>query len=127
MQMKRGYLQQVLDRPKPRREHNDEMEDCDKDFTKPARSAKSKRPTIRRKWIEKESFHWEEEQQVALKKVKQARCRSDQHRRDAIVSVADAGTLTMAAAAAPPPPSLRPRSPPHQEVPPSIQEVADPH
>ena len=49
MQMKKAYLQQVLDEPKPKREHNDETEDCDKDFTKPARSPKSKRPTIRRK------------------------------------------------------------------------------
>ena len=61
MQMKKAYLQQVLDEPKPKREHNDEMEDCDKDFTKPAGSPKSKRPTIRRKWIEKESFDWGDE------------------------------------------------------------------
>ena len=66
MQMEKSYLQQVLDEPKPKKEHNDEMEDCDKYFTKPARSAKFKRPTIRRKWIEKDSFAWEGEQQVAF-------------------------------------------------------------
>ena len=56
MQIKKTYLEQVLDAPKNNKEHDDEMEDCDQDLTRPARSGNPKRPTVRRKWVGKEDY-----------------------------------------------------------------------
>ena len=72
MELKKAYLMQVMDEPKVKQAHDDEVEECDQDFTKHPRTKRSKKPTVRRKWIEKDTFDWEEAQQEAFDKVKEA-------------------------------------------------------
>ena len=72
MIMKQAYLKQVPDEPKVKQAHDDEVEECDQDFTKKARIKKIRKPTVRRKWVEKNSFDWGEPQQKAFEKMKQA-------------------------------------------------------
>ena len=47
------------------------MKKCDQDFTKKARIKKIKKSTMRRKWMKKNSFDWEESQQKTFEKMKQ--------------------------------------------------------
>ena len=72
MEMKKLYLIQVVDKPKQKLAHDDKMEEFDQDLTKPSRNGRSKRPSIRRKWVEKDTFNWGNTQQEAFEKVKQA-------------------------------------------------------
>ena len=72
MEMKRAYLVQQPNEPKPRRPHDAEMEECDADLAKKPRAPKPKKPTIQRKWVEKDTFDWGEKQQMAFDAVKKA-------------------------------------------------------
>ena len=72
MRMKTSYLMQVPDEPKEKKPHHDELEECDEDLTRPARRTKPRKPTIRRKWVEKESFEWNQDHQEAFDLVKHA-------------------------------------------------------
>ena len=72
IEIKKAYLKQVIDEPKPRLTHDTEVEECDQDLTRADRKPRTKKPTIRRKWIEKDTFDWGPAQQEAFDKVKQA-------------------------------------------------------
>ena len=52
MEMKKACLHQAVDEPKPRKEHDGEMDIFDQDFTKLVRAGRRKLPTLRKKWVE---------------------------------------------------------------------------
>ena len=77
MEMKKSYLEQVPDDPKPTKQHDDDVEECNKNLTKQVKARhqlvrRKTKPTVRKKWVETGSFHFEGEPQAAFKTVKQA-------------------------------------------------------
>ena len=71
LKLKEAYLEQKPLELKEKRAHDGEIEDCDKDPTKTTK-ARPKRPTVQRKWVEKENFEWTSEQQESFDAIKQA-------------------------------------------------------
>jgi len=69
LRMKESYQERVIAEPKPKQPHDGEVEDCDRDMTK-VTYPKKPRPTVQRKWVEKEKFEWTERQQESFKAVK---------------------------------------------------------
>lgn len=74
MEMKKAYLKQIPAEPKQKPAHDDEMEDCDRDVAKPVKAKRPTKPTIQKKWIEKETFDWGLNQQESFDQVKEAIC-----------------------------------------------------
>ena len=73
LEMKKAYPELVIAQPKTNQAHNDEMEECDRDFTKtPRPPSRPRRVIIQRKYIEKDTFDWGDSQQASFKAVKAA-------------------------------------------------------
>ncbi len=73
MAMKEAYLDLIPAEPKLKRPHDDQVEPCDEDLIKARYSApKAKKPTIQRKYVEREHFMWGSEQQESFDAVKRA-------------------------------------------------------
>ena len=73
LEMKKAYLELVPAEPKVKKAHDDEVEACDKDLTKaPPRATRTKKPTIQRKYAEKETFDWGPNQQASFEAIKEA-------------------------------------------------------
>lgn len=73
LEMKKAYLELVAAEPKAKKVHDDEVEPCDEDLTKALiRKARPKKPTIQRKYVEKDSFDWGPNQQKSFDEVKAA-------------------------------------------------------
>lgn len=73
LKLKEAYLTEVPAEPKPKKPHDDEVEDCDKDLTKKKQtSTRPKKPTIQRKWVEKETFDWGPSQQESFETIKES-------------------------------------------------------
>ena len=72
MRIKEAYLKQVPAKPTPQRPYDDEMENCDGDLTRAKKKKRASKPTIQRKWVEKETFDWGLSQQQSFDAVKQA-------------------------------------------------------
>ena len=72
LEMKKAYLTQVPVELKPKKPHDDEVEDCDQDLTRAPKRKRAPKPTVQRKWVEKETFDWGLRQQAAFDAVKQA-------------------------------------------------------
>jgi len=72
LKLKEAYLVEVPAEPKPKKPHDDEIEECDKDLTKKRPTTRSKKPTIQRKWAEKDSFDWGPSQQESFNHIKES-------------------------------------------------------
>ena len=73
LEMKKAYLELVMAQPKMKQAHDDEIEECDQDFTKtPRPPARPRRVTIQRKYVEKDTFDWGNSQQLSFEAVKTA-------------------------------------------------------
>ena len=70
LEMKRAYLIQAPNDPKPKRPHDDDMEECDGDLARKPKLARPKKPTVQRKWVEKDTFDWTSSQQSSFDSVK---------------------------------------------------------
>lgn len=56
---KKSYLQKVSTIIKPKKPHNNELEECNLDLAKAQRpTTKSKKPTIGQMYIKKDIFDW---------------------------------------------------------------------
>ena len=65
LEMKKAYLELVIAQPKTKQAHDDEMEECDQDFTKtPRLPARPRKATVQRKYVEKDTFDWGVSQQA---------------------------------------------------------------
>ena len=74
LQMKKAYLKLMPAEPKLKKAHDDEVESCDEDLTKVRKggATRAKRPTVQRKYVEKDTFDWGEQQQHSFEEVKKA-------------------------------------------------------
>ena len=72
LNMKLAYLHLVPAEPKLKQTHDAEVEDCDADLTKVIYPTRTKKPTIRTKYIEKDTFDWGPLQQQSFEAVKKA-------------------------------------------------------
>ncbi len=73
MKLKQAYLQEVPLLPRQKKMHDAEMEDCDGDFTKKPRLAKTPtKPSIRKTYVEKDEFTWGPDQELSFAAIKDA-------------------------------------------------------
>lgn len=73
MVLKEAYLKKVPAEAKAKKQHHDELEECDLDLAKAHRSmTKPKTPTIRRTYIEKGTFDWGPRQEASFQAIKNA-------------------------------------------------------
>ena len=71
--LKEAYLKKVPAIIKIKKPHNDELKECDLDLPKIQRpTGKSKKPTIRRTYIEKDTFDWGPRQKASFLAIKDA-------------------------------------------------------
>ena len=72
MKLKKAYLVQVPAEIKPKREHDGETEDCDKDLTRKTKIHQVRKETVRKVFKEKNQFTWGPEQQKSFDAIKSA-------------------------------------------------------
>ena len=71
LRLKEAYLELVAAEVKPKKAHDDETEECDKDPTK-TEFTRAKKPTVRTRWVEKSTFDWTAKQQESFEAIKKA-------------------------------------------------------
>ena len=70
MKMKKFYLMQIIDEFKFKLNYNEKIEKCDQNLIKSFRHSKFKKIIVKRKWIEKNIFDWNENQQIFFETMK---------------------------------------------------------
>ena len=71
LRLKEAYLEQKPLEVKAKKPYNGKIEDCDLDPTKMTRT-RIKKPTIQKRWVEKETFEWTPKQQESFDAIKHA-------------------------------------------------------
>lgn len=72
MKLKEAYFIQAPTLLKSAKEHDDQVERCDLDLTKPAFKKQTTKTTMRKRFIERDQFLWGPEQDLAFCAIKDA-------------------------------------------------------